>query len=88
MDAPTVVSRLRAEGIACTAHRDGTLTASLLKPREETWVRAIQARVSQFPGASTFGWGEYETADPRLTRAVVRFRLGPAPESGVVGSAA
>lgn len=87
MDATTVRARLRAEGIACTVHRDGTLTASLLKRRDESWVDWLTDRVKAFPGAVLVSRGEWQTADPGFRRAVVRFRLGPAPENVMVGRA-
>ena len=78
MDARTVAARLRAEGIACTVHRDGTLTASLMKPREQSWGRWLSERVTAFPGvAVTAPPKERPSSDPYFMRTEVRFVVGP-----------
>lgn len=85
MDARTVAARLRAEGIPCTVHRDGKLTASLMKPREESWVGWLMAKVKAIPGATPIHRRLRPAADPYFEHSEVVFRLGPAPETEVVG---
>lgn len=85
MDARTVAARLRAEGIACRSHRSGLCTASLMKPRSESWGLWLRDRVRAIPGAVVVVWKERPAADPFFQHAEVIFRLGPAPEAGVVG---
>ena len=82
MDAATVRARLRAEGIDCTVHRDGTLTAGLLKPREQMWTLWLRDRVKAFPGAIvTAPPVERPASDPWLQHTEVRFVLGPRVEA-------
>ena len=79
MDARSVASRLRAEGIDCTVHKDGTLTAALLKPREQSWTHWLKDRVKALPGAIvTAPPVERPAADPYFAHTEVRFVLGPA----------
>lgn len=85
MDAATIRARLRAEGIACRVRRDGVLVASLTKPRSESWALWLRDRVRQFPGAEVLVIVERPAADPYFAHAEIRFRLGTAPEAGVVG---
>lgn len=80
MDAATVRSRLRAEGISVTAHRDGTLTASLMKPREQAWTLFLRHRVKPIPGAVVWLSKERPAADPYFAHNEVRFSLGTRPE--------
>ena len=75
MNARTVAARLRAEGISAVAHRDGTVTASLMKPREESWIGWLRSRVASLAGAAPYFWGEWATNDPRFARAVVKVRM-------------
>lgn len=79
MDATTVRARLRAEGIDCTVHRDGTLTAGLLKPREQSWAIFLLHRVESIPGAVVWLSKERPAADPYFMHTEVRFRLSPEP---------
>ena len=78
MDAHSVASRLRAEGIACTVHRDGTLTAALLKPREQAWTHWLKDRVKALPGAVVTLTRERPASDPYFAHTEVRFVLGSA----------
>lgn len=73
MDAATARDLLTAEGIGCVLHRDGTLTASLTKPREETWERWLRERVRTLPGAVVTGSRERRAADPWFAHTEVRF---------------
>lgn len=88
MDARTVAARLRAEGIACTVHADGRLTAKLTKPRSESWGLWLRDRVQSIPGAVVVVTKERPAADPYFEHAEVLFRLGPVPEGGMVGRVA
>ena len=81
MDAATVRARLRAEGIDCTVHRDGTLTAALLKPREQSWTIWLRDRVQALPGAVVTLTRERPASDPWLQHTEVRFVLGPHVEA-------
>jgi hypothetical protein len=85
MDARTVAARLRAEGIGCTVHQDGRLTAKLTKARSESWGIWLRDRVRAIPGAVVVVWRERPAADPYFEHAEVLFRLGPVPEQGLVG---
>lgn len=76
MDAATAKARLRAEGVSVTAHRDGTLTASLTKPREQSWSLWLKARVGALPGAVVTLVRERPAADPWLAHTEVRFVVG------------
>lgn len=76
MDARAVASRLRAEGVACTVHRDGTLTAALLKPREQSWALWLKDRVKALPGAVVTLTRERPSSDPWLQHTEVRFVVG------------
>lgn len=78
MDARSVTARLRAEGIAVTVHRDGTLTATLTKPREQSWAHWLKDRVKALPGAVVTLTRERPASDPWLQHTEVRFVLGPA----------
>lgn len=79
MDASTARSWLVAQGIDCTVHRDGTLTAALLKPREQAWTHWLKDRVKALPGAIvTAPPVERPAADPYFAHTEVRFVLGPA----------
>jgi hypothetical protein len=64
---------LIAEGIDCVLHRDGTLTARLTKPREQSWSRWLRDRVKALPGAVVTLVRERPAADPWLEHAEVRF---------------
>ena len=77
MDARSAAARLRSEGIACTVHRDGTLTASLTKPREQSWAHWLRERVKALPGAVVTLSRERPAADPYLAHTEVRFVVGP-----------
>ena len=79
MDARHVARLLRAEGIACTVHRDGKLTASLMKPREESWANWLMAKVKAIPGATPIHRRLRPAADPYFEHNEVIFRLGPEP---------
>lgn len=79
MDVRSAAARLRAEGIAATAHRDGTLTASLMKPADEYWAHFLLHRVESIPGAVVWLSRERPASDPYFMHTEVRFRLGPAP---------
>jgi len=85
VDARTVAARLRVEGIACTVHQDGRLTAKLTKPRSESWGLWLRDRIRAIEGAVVVVTKERPAADPYFEHAEVLFRLGPAPESGMVG---
>ena len=76
MDAATVRARLSAEGIDCTVHRDGTLTAGLLKPREQMWTLWLRDRVKALPGAVVTLTRERPASDPWLQHTEVRFVVG------------
>lgn len=79
MDARSAAARLRSEGIACTVHRDGTLTAALLKPREQSWGHWLRARVESFPGVvATAPPRERPAGDPYFAHTELRFVVGPA----------
>lgn len=78
MDAATARAWLTAQGIDCTVHRDGTLTAGLLKPREQTWAHWLRDRVKTLPGAVVTLTRERPASDPWLQHTEVRFVLGPA----------
>ena len=82
MDASTARSWLVAQGIDCTVHRDGTLTAGPLKPREQMWTLWLRDRVKAFPGAIvTAPPVERPASDPWLQHTEVRFVLGPRVEA-------
>jgi hypothetical protein len=81
VDARTVSARLRAEGIDCTVHRDGTLTAALMKPREQTWTLWLKDRVKALPGAVVTLTRERPASDPWLIHTEERFVLGPYSEA-------
>jgi hypothetical protein len=81
VDAATIRARLQAEGIAVTAHRDGTFTAGIMKPRRESWVLWLRDRVRQFPGIEVIARIERPAADPYFAHAEIRFTLGTRPES-------
>ena len=81
MDARSAAARLRAEGIDCTVHRDGTLTAALLKPREQSWTHWLKDRVKALPGAVVTLARERPASDPWLIHTEVRFVLGPHVEA-------
>ena len=86
MDAASVCSRLAAEGIDVTVHRDGTLTAHLFKPREQSWERWLRDRVAALPGAIvTAPSRERPASDPYFAHTEVRFVLGSV---GMVGFSA
>ena len=78
MDARSVAARLRAEGIDVTVHRDGTLTATLLKPREQSWTHWLKDRVKALPGAVVTLTRERPASDPWLQHTEVRFVVGRA----------
>lgn len=73
MDAPTVAARLRAEGIACRVHRSGLCTASVMKPREQSWSGWLRARIEALPGAEVALVRERPAIDPYFMHAEVRF---------------
>lgn len=76
MDARTAAARLAAQGIDVTVHRDGKLTASLLKPRGESWTRWLRERVNALPGAEVALVRERPAIDPYFMHAEVRFVVG------------
>lgn len=78
MDARAVRARLESEGIAVTAHRDGSLTAKLTKPRSESWALWLRDRVKALPGADVRLVRERPAADPFFAHAEVRFLVGRA----------
>lgn len=78
MDASTARAWLVAQGIACTVHKDGTLTAALLKPREQSWTHWLKDRVKALPGAVVTLTRERPAADPWLQHTEVRFVVGRA----------
>lgn len=81
MDASTARSWLVAQGIDCTVHRDGTLTATLTKPREQSWAHWLKYRVKALPGAVVTRTRERPASDPWLQHTEVRFVLGPRVEA-------
>ena len=87
MDARAVAARLQAEGIGCTVHQDGKITAKLTKPRAESWALWLRDRIKALPGTTVVLVRERPAADPYFAHAEVLFRLGPAPEAGMVESA-
>lgn len=87
MDARSVAARLRAEGIDVTVHRDGTLTARMTKPNGGAWGFWLTRHVKEFPGAVVLHTKEWQAADRFFEHAEVLFRLGPAPETVMVGRA-
>lgn len=80
MDAATAAARLRAEGIDVRCHRSGLCTASLTKPRSESWVLWLRDRIRSLPGAEVALVRERPSADPYFAHAEVRFSLGRRPE--------
>lgn len=76
MNARAAAARLQAEGIAVTTHRNGTLTASLTKPREQSWDRWLRDRVKALPGAVVTLVRERPASDPWLQHTEVRFVVG------------
>lgn len=90
MDAATVRSRLRGEGIDVDIRHDGTLVASVLKPREQTWGHALSERVKALPGAVVVAPVRElpSVASPYLARTEVRFVLGPAVMVGLSAAGA
>ena len=86
MDARSIAARLRAEGIAVTAHKDGTLTASLMKPRSESWSFWLRDRIAQFPVAEVLARVDRTAGDPYFAHAEVRFRLGPEPVTEILNA--
>jgi len=76
VDAATVRARFTAEGIAVTAHRDGSLTAALMKPREESWRRWLREHVAALPGAVVTLVRERPASDPYFAHTEVRFMVG------------
>lgn len=88
MDAATVKARLQAEGIAVTVHRSGRLTAKLTKPYGGAWGFWLTERVKSLPGAVVIFTRERPGADRFFEHSEVVFRLGPAPDSRLVESAA
>lgn len=76
MDTAAARTRLQSEGVDVVVHRDGTLTASLLKPREQTWERWLRERVKALPGAVVTLSRERPAADPYLAHTEVRFVVG------------
>lgn len=76
MDARTVAARLRAEGIACTVHQDGRLTAKLTKPRGGAWGLWLRDHIRAIPGAVVVVTKERPAADPYFEHAEVRFLVG------------
>ena len=76
MDARSVSARLRADGIDVTVHRDGTLTATLTKPREQSWAHWLKDRVKALPGAVVTLTRERPASDPWLQHTEVRFVVG------------
>lgn len=82
MDTATVRSRLAAEGVDVVVHRDGTLTASITKPREQSWAHWLRDRVKALPGTTIALVRERPASDPYLAHTEVRFVVGSA---GLVG---
>ncbi len=76
MDAATVRTRLQAEGIDVTFHRDGTMTAEVLKPREQSWSLWLRDRIRALPGAVVTLVRERPASDPYFAHNEVKFRLG------------
>jgi hypothetical protein len=85
VDAATVRARLQAEGIAVTAHRDGMLTAGIMKPREQSWSKWVLYRVGLLPGTVVTLVRERPASDPYFAHNEVRFRVGTEPTSAMVG---
>lgn len=82
MDVATIRTRLEGEGIDFESLSDGTLVASVTKPREEFWKETLLRRVAALPGVVVTSSRELPSAAPSQTRTVVRFVVGSA---GMVG---
>lgn len=78
MDAATARDRLRAEGIDCRVHRSGLCTASVMKPRSESWALWLRDRVRALPGATVALVRERPASDPYFAHTEVRFVVGSA----------
>lgn len=76
MDAAAVRSRLQAEGIAVRVHRSGLCTASVMKPRSESWTLWLRDRVKALPGTTVALVRERPASDPYFAHAEVRFVVG------------
>ncbi len=76
MDARTAADILQAEGIAVRVHRSGLCTASLMKPRAESWSLWLRDRVRALPGATVALVRERPAADPYFAHNEVRFMVG------------
>lgn len=78
MNAATVRTRLQAEGIDVRCHRSGLCTASLMKPRSESWVIWLRDRVAALPGTTVALVRERPAADPYFAHSEVKFVVGRA----------
>lgn len=76
MDAAAVRTRLEAEGISVRCHKSGLCTASLMKPRAESWSLWLRDRVAALPGVEVALVRERPAADPYFAHAEVRFVVG------------
>lgn len=87
MDARHVARMLRAEGVHCVAHNNGRLTArkTLARDARHGEGTRLLERVTRFPGAEVILAKDRPAADPYFHHVEVIFRLGPAPESVMVG---
>ncbi len=73
MNGLSIRERLQVEGIDVTFHRDGTMTAEILKPREQSWTIWLRDRVRALPGAVVTLVRERPASDPYLAHTEVRF---------------
>ena len=89
MDGSTLRARLASHG-KVTGHRDGHWTLRLVRPAEENFDTQSLWRVvhREIPGAVLNLWRCRRAADRYFEVHEVLFRLGPAPESRMVESAA
>jgi len=76
VDAAVVRARLEAEGIAVRCHRSGLCTASVMKPRSESWVIWLRDRVKALPGITVALVRERPAADPYFAHVEVKFVVG------------
>lgn len=76
MDVATVKARLQAEGIDCRVHRSGLCTASLMKPRSESWALWLRDRIRALPGAEVALVRERPASDPYFAHVEVKFVVG------------
>lgn len=78
MDGLSIRERLQAQGIDVTFHRDGTMTAEILKPSEQSWSLWLRDRVKALPGAVVTLVRERPSSDPYFAHNEVRFVVGRA----------